>query len=105
MRNWFTRKKKHPFELTIRLTLDDKASVELVNDMTAYLADTLGGMTPEGRDQGSLLLGEDVRLLREHSEETLRKGVLVMTWRSLTEKGAAALEEVAPQLEPLRVQA
>lgn len=106
MRNWFTRpKKKHPLELTIRLTLDDKENVDLVNDLTAYLADELGGMTPEGRQKGSILLGEDVRLLREHSEETLRKGVLVMKWLSLTEKGAQALEEVAPQLAHLRPQA
>lgn len=105
MRNWFGRKQQHPYELTIRLTLDDKPSVELVNDLTAHLADELGGMTPEGRKEGSIRLGEDVRLLREHSEETLHRGVLVMRWLSLTEKGAAALAEVAPQLEHLRVQA
>lgn len=104
MRHWFA-KKKHPYELTIRLTLDDKANVGLVNDMTALLADELGGMRPEGREQGSILLGEDVRLVRQDTEETLRKGVLVMTWRSLTEKGASALQQIAPRLEHLRAQA
>ncbi len=109
MRNWFKRAEpepgpKHPYELTLRLTLDDKENVELVNDLTAYLADELGGMRPEGREQGSILLGEDVRFLRQHSEETLRKGVLVMTWRSLTDKGAIALAAIAPEVEHLRVQ-
>ncbi|HEY9856645.1 MAG TPA: hypothetical protein V6D05_12960 [Stenomitos sp.] len=107
MRNWFTKSKprpKHPYELTIRVTLDDKPNVDLVNDLTAYLADELGGMTPEGREKGSILLGEDVRLLRQDTEETLRKGVLVMKWLSLTEKGASALEAVAPEMEHLRAQ-
>lgn len=110
MRHWFKRARpepgpKHPYELTLRLTLDDKANVELVNDLTAYLADELGGMRPEGREQGAILLGEDVRFLRQDTEETLRKGVLVMKWFSLTDKGAAALDAIAPQVEHLRVQA
>lgn len=103
MRRWFA-KQRHPYELTLRLTLDDKANVELINDLTALLADDLGGMQPEGREKGSILLGEDVRLLRQDTEETLRKGVLVMKWQSLTEKGANALHDLAPRLEHLRVQ-
>lgn len=110
MRNWFKRSKPepaplHPYELTLRLTLDDKESVELVNDLTAYLADELGGIRPEGREEGRILLGEDVRFMRQDTEESLRKGVLVMKWVSLTEKWAIALDAIAPQVEHLRVQA
>lgn len=95
--------KQHPQEVTLRLNLNDQEAVALLNDLTAHLEDQLGGLTPEGRQNGSLLIGQDVRMIRQDTEDSLHKGVLVVTLYSLTEQGAKALQEVRPHVAHLRV--
>lgn len=95
--------KQPPQEVTLRLNLNDQEAVGLLNDLTAHLEEQLGDLTPEGRQNGSLLIGQDVRMIRQDTEDSLQKGVLVVTLYALTDQGAKALQEVLPHVRHLRV--